>query len=77
MMDGGFGYLYDNSPEGYVLNDTGVMGETTESDTDALFRNLEDELRVLISRYGMQTSDLEQLFLVRSRVIFFFLSPQY
>lgn len=70
MEDGGYRH-YDKSPEGYVLNDTGIMGEVTESETEILFRNMEEELRVLISRYSMQTSDLEQLFLVRSDVFFF------
>lgn len=57
-------YCYDNTPESYELNDTGILGESSESETDILFRNLEEELRGLMRRYSVQPSDLEQLFQV-------------
>ena len=53
-----------NLPEGYVLTGTGDMQNFTETNTEVLFRNLEEELHTLISRYSMHTSDLKQLFLV-------------
>ena len=57
-------YSYSNTPESYELNDTGIMGESSESETDVLFRNLEEELRGLMRSYSVQPSDLEQLFQV-------------
>jgi len=58
-------YSYSNTTESYELNDTGIMGESSESETDILFRNLEEELRGLMRSYSVQPSDLEQLFQVR------------
>ncbi len=57
-------YSYNDLPESYDLHDTGIMGESSESETDILFRNLEEELRGLMRRYSVQPSDLEQLFQV-------------
>ena len=55
---------YKVSPEGYVLEAQGSMNEVRENETNILFRNLEDELQMLVQRYCVPPSDLEQLFQV-------------
>lgn len=55
---------YDDYPEGYELEGVGSGGVMEQSETTILFRNMEEELQMLIQRYNVPPSDLEQLFQV-------------
>ena len=55
---------YEDYPEGYELEDTGAMDNVPENESAILFRNLEDELQMLVQRYKVPPTDLEQLFQV-------------
>ncbi len=58
--------LYEDYPEGYELEGAGAMDGVMENEAAVLFRNMEDELQMLVQRYKVPPTDLEQLFEVSS-----------
>ena len=56
---------YDTTySEGYELEGAGSVDSEMESETNILFRNLEDELQMLVQRYKVPPTELERLFQV-------------
>lgn len=67
---GGGGYQSERQedpggyPEGYVLQGEGSMDQMEENETAVLFGRLGDELQMLVQRYCVPPTELEELFQV-------------
>lgn len=56
----------DFEPQGYELEGEGALNQPEENETTLLFAKLGDELQMLVQRYNVPPTDLEELFQVSS-----------
>ena len=65
-MDDATEFEYEEAyPRGYELEGEGAMNQVEENETTLLFAKLGDELQMLVQRYSVPPTDLEELFQVR------------